>query len=626
MESNTSNNNSTAPSSVPRLQFVTRAKNGIKSYLGPPDEIRADFASETSTLMQWSDDGALIALLNGTPTISIYDAETFEIVKQIDHRKVAAAAFSPKKRYLVTWERLPSQREQASAQKDKEESDAPTSNIPFNNLIIWDLKTGEQAGSFVQKVYVPELWPSIRFSPDEKFAARMVSNEVHFYQCPDFQNVANRLKLPDIAKFSISPNETKWTVAAFVKEKKGAPGFVRIFDYPSFDTICSKSFYKAQEVDLLWNSQGTSLLIVTHTDVDKSGKSYYGETGLHYLQADGKFETNVVLKKEGPIHDCVWSPTGKEFAVVYGFMPAQTTIFNIKCEPIADIGTGSRNTCKFSPSGKLICVAGFGNLQGYVDIWDWKKLKKLGSWMANYSAHYEWSPDGRYIITAVLFPRMKVDNGFKVWRYDGTLVYEEGFQELYQVNWQPLPYSVFPDRPPSPRLYAAARQAETEKPPEKVGKYVPPHLQGRQTTTVQREQEGPRKYNAPQQPQQRAKVDLPVGYSEDDAKKKQKKKKKKEATQEEKPSEDKKFAIEEPDFGTSSNSNAPSPAKPAAEAPKVNDEQDKQKKIKAVQKKLRQIEELKEQQKQGKQLDALQQEKIKSEASLKKELQALGKK
>ena len=72
---------------------------------------------------------------------------------------------------------------------------------------------------------------------------------------------------------------------------------MRIFDYPSLDTICSKSFYKAQEVDLLWNTQGTSLLIVTHTDVDKSGKSYYGETGLHYLQSDGKFETNVVLSR-----------------------------------------------------------------------------------------------------------------------------------------------------------------------------------------------------------------------------------------------------------------------------------------------------------------------------------------
>ena len=71
-----------------------------------------------------------------------------------------------------------------------------------------------------------------------------------------------------------------------------------------------------------------------------------------------------------------------------------------------------------------------------------------------------------------------------MWRYDGSLVYEESAQELYQVSWQPLPYSAFPDRPPSPRLYAAARQAETEKPPEKVGKYVPPHMQGRQSSSL----------------------------------------------------------------------------------------------------------------------------------------------
>ena len=32
---------------------------------------------------------------------------------------------------------------------------------------------------------------------------------------------------------------------------------------------------------------GTALLVVTATDVDKSGASYYGEQGLYYLSAKG---------------------------------------------------------------------------------------------------------------------------------------------------------------------------------------------------------------------------------------------------------------------------------------------------------------------------------------------------
>ena len=32
---------------------------------------------------------------------------------------------------------------------------------------------------------------------------------------------------------------------------------------------------------------GTAVLVVTATDVDKSGASYYGEQGLYYLSAKG---------------------------------------------------------------------------------------------------------------------------------------------------------------------------------------------------------------------------------------------------------------------------------------------------------------------------------------------------
>ena len=38
----------------------------------------------------------------------------------------------------------------------------------------------------------------------------------------------------------------------------------------------------------------------------------------------------VELKKEGPIYSVAWSPKGDVFAVVYGFMPARTSLFNNK--------------------------------------------------------------------------------------------------------------------------------------------------------------------------------------------------------------------------------------------------------------------------------------------------------
>ena len=46
---------------------------------------------------------------------------------------------------------------------------------------------------------------------------------------------------------------------------------------------------------------GKSVLLLTQSEVDKTGASYYGKTQLHY--ADGSGDTAMVqLGKEGPIY------------------------------------------------------------------------------------------------------------------------------------------------------------------------------------------------------------------------------------------------------------------------------------------------------------------------------------
>ena len=108
-------------------------------------------------------------------------------------------------------------------------------------------------------------------------------------------------------------------------EAKGKPARVNIYPYPnaSGKPIAAKSFYKAQEVDIRWSPAGLAVLIFTHTDVDATGGSYYGSTGLFLLHAsvgsDGTaFDCAVPLPKEGPIGDAQWSPTGREFIVIAG--------------------------------------------------------------------------------------------------------------------------------------------------------------------------------------------------------------------------------------------------------------------------------------------------------------------
>jgi len=48
---------------------------------------------------------------------------------------------------------------------------------------------------------------------------------------------------------------------------------------------------------MLWNKLGVSLLVWTHTEVDASGLSYYGEASLYYFSIAGKFECRVPIGK-----------------------------------------------------------------------------------------------------------------------------------------------------------------------------------------------------------------------------------------------------------------------------------------------------------------------------------------
>ena len=77
---------------------------------------------------------------------------------------------------------------------------------------------------------------------------------------------------------------------------QGAPAFVRVFKYPDLEKpVASKSFFKADTVDLMWNSTGSHLLVHTHVAVDASNKSYYGENHLYYMSAKGDFDAIVQL-------------------------------------------------------------------------------------------------------------------------------------------------------------------------------------------------------------------------------------------------------------------------------------------------------------------------------------------
>lgn len=201
--------------------------------------------------------------------------------------------------------------------------------------------------------------------------------------------------------------------------------------------------------------------------------------------------------KEGPIYDVTWSPSSKEFGVVYGYVPAKTTLFNTRAVATHSFALGPRNTILFSPHGRFVLVAGFGNLAGQMDIYDLgKDHQKVCTIEASNASVCEWSPDGKYILTATTSPRLRVDNGVRIWHVGGGLMYNQELQELYHVTWRSQSLASHPVEDPlhpipSPHTSALTYLGNVKTPSKPAGAYRPPGARGQVTPLAfKREDEG----------------------------------------------------------------------------------------------------------------------------------------
>ncbi|CAH0480102.1 unnamed protein product [Peronospora belbahrii] len=427
-------------------------------------------------------DGKFFVLGNTVSGFKVYNSDSGVMVVNVTNPGIHAVSWSPLGSHLLTWQR---------PQKDSERG----------NLIVWDAATGKDVARFHQTSYSRDKWPPLQWSSDEAICVRQSANGVVIYSGRDIAaGSIGQISLPNVANFSVAPGSAPYKMALFVPEKKGKPASVKIFQFPSNLEVptATKSFYKAQDVTLKWSPTGSALIVETRTDVDTSGKSYYGETGLFFLQSDGKYDCIVPLTKEGTVHDVAWDPTGRGFVVIAGAMPAHATLYDNKALPIFEFGAAPRNHVSWSPHGRFLCLAGFGNLRGDMDFWERNKLKKMGSATSNSATTFAWSPDSRYFATATTFPRLRVDNGFKIFRYDGTgPVHQEERGELYDLKFRPAAQNTYPNRPQSPKRKGEeagfGSSSVAPKAAPKPQAYRPPNSTGALAAMMRKEESGSKK-------------------------------------------------------------------------------------------------------------------------------------
>jgi translation initiation factor 2A len=400
------------------------------------------------------------------------------------------------KSYIITW--------QKSVKATSEDQQ------PDDNVKVWHTATGECVLGLYVKAFSRAAWPHVRFSSREQYALALSTNEIKIYNLGakgtinatnGFDRFIKKLRVPDISAFSVAPTppdmseEIAATFHTFVPEKKGKPAKVAIYRYPDAmeaeaSPLISKSCFQAEEVSIKWSPRGDAALVLTHTTVDTTGSSYYGSTQLHLLSlATGNKEaTTVPLAKEGPVHAVEWCPYNPSqakqpptFCVISGKMPALGALYNGQtCQPTFLLGESHKNTISWSPSGRFVNVSGFGNLAGRMEFWDRNKCKPIpqvhlskalmeqggdatvtfGNTSQSAGCSYGWSPDSRLFQVSTTSPRMNVDNGVRLYRYNGLgpiCDYTEHLlpDQLLAAEFIPPRSSTtgtitYPDRPQSP--------------------------------------------------------------------------------------------------------------------------------------------------------------------------------
>ncbi|GBE82835.1 Eukaryotic translation initiation factor 2A [Sparassis crispa] len=624
--------------SQPSQQYAFRAQKSLGLVGGSPNyDSLNNFQSPDvpARTYQYSSDGRLFAY--AIPSgVRIFQAESAQLLQELLLPNIVEINFSPRGTYLSIWER-PVKLEDGSQHK---------------NLRVFSASTGEELVSFTQKSQGG--W-DLQYTISESHAIRLVGQEIQVYRPAEWaKGIVDKLKVEGATTVTLSPGLNP-SVAVFVAEKKGQPASVKIYSLASITGLptSQKTFFKADRAQIKWNTLGTQVLVLTHQEVDQANKSYYGETGgLYLLSAAGNFDCRVTLDKEGPVHDFAWSPNSKEFGVIYGYMPAKAMLFDQRARSLHDFGTAFCNFISFNPQGRLFAMAGFGNLAGKVDIYDRRSLIKITSIDASNTSHCEWSPDGRFLLTATLSPRLRVDNGIRIWHCTGPLLHVQQVDELYQTSWRPTPVDVVPAFPQvmplcPPPTASAQQHATVAKPtPLKAGAYRPPGARGLEASAAYTRDEGTpsgsstpngrfSRSPAPGRVQTNGRRHVPgaptspspVRNGDVERRGRKKKSGKKEGlsspaspgVEEPRPSIEVQIdgAVEEP----SSPVNGSVPPTPSGDGSTLDPIA---KKIRNLNKKLKAIEELKEKAEKGDRLEATQLKKIDSEAEIRRELTALG--
>ncbi|XP_053993228.1 uncharacterized protein LOC128884150 isoform X2 [Hylaeus volcanicus] len=337
-------------------------------------------------------------------------------------------------------------------------------NTPVNdegrNVFVWRMNdtytmtkefTLKYVTSFFLKGLIVGQWPFIKWRQDEMYCCVTSTSEVIIYYGSDVGGTP-LLRIPVTGLITSEPaphlletSKKELTFASFHLSSGGASFYIFHISDVRQKTWSIQLNQKLDSVDsakLQWNKSGSTLLIFTSNTVDKAGKSYGDVGDLYLVHRDG---SGFVKLNRDNVQEACWHPTRNEVVYIEGKCPSDVMVCDNNGVVLHRIFKAYCNTLRWDSIGHILAIAGFGNLAGDIHFWyrndqtlDLNSAHFVAQWREPCTVLCGWSPDNNYFFTASTFPRLKVDNYFKIFSKQGKLVYNKCLPKLYNFQWKPL--------------------------------------------------------------------------------------------------------------------------------------------------------------------------------------------
>lgn len=407
-------------------QFVIRYENETEIYWAESEkkpELVYKKKNWAESFVSWSPKGTYLVTFH-SKGVMLWGGETWQTLGKLSHNGVKLIDFSPNENYLVTVN-------PPEGHHLKEE----------NAIILWDVRTGEKLRTF------PANEPSLKWSHDDKYVARMGKGEIEIYELPSMTLLDGKtLKVPNISEFCWSPGQH--TIFCWVPEdtKASSPAKMLLIDVPSRKERRTKNLFNVTDCKMHWQNKGDYLCVKVDRYIKKKKSTYF-----ELFRMREKGVPIEVLELNQNIVAFAWEPAGSRFSIIHSndtntrpdisFYSMEGTQF----KHLKTLEKRPANHLFWSPRGHHIALAGLRNFNGALEFFDVDELETLGSAEHAMATELEWDPTGRFVASAASAWRHQLENGYCLWSFQGRLIQKVLKDKFYQLLWRPRPPSLLPE-------------------------------------------------------------------------------------------------------------------------------------------------------------------------------------